>query len=199
MSELSQHIEIELKNIITKKEFNSLIQFFKFNEEDFSNQENHYFDTEDFALKKAGCALRIRSKNNQFELTLKQPHNDGLLETNENIDTGTAEKMFQSGVIMSQSIKNSIKEMNIDPSLMQYFGSLTTRRAETEYKNGLIVLDHSFYLNKEDYEIEYEVSNRDEGVEVFSSLLSQLKIPMRKTENKIMRFYMEKYNRQDQI
>ncbi|MBY0121009.1 CYTH domain-containing protein [Bacillus sp. S/N-304-OC-R1] len=194
-----QHIEIELKNIVTKEEFNSLIQYFNFCEEDFFSQENHYFDTKDFALKKAGCALRIRQKNNQFELTLKQPHNEGLLETNEYIEAHTAEKMFQSGEIISQSIKNLIREMNIDPANMQYFGSLTTRRAETKYNNGLIVLDHSFYLNKEDYEIEYEVSNREEGLEVFSSLLTQLRIPLRKTENKIMRFYLEKYNQQDRF
>ncbi|MEH7347045.1 CYTH domain-containing protein, partial [Bacillus sp. JJ1532] len=58
------------------------------------------------------------------------------------------------------------------------------------------VLDHSYYLNKEDFEIEYEVSNREKGLEVFSELLLNLDIPIRKTDNKIMRFYKEKYNQQ---
>lgn len=193
---MSQSIEIELKNILTKQEFNKLIKFFQFNDENFFTQENHYFDTKDFALKKAGCALRIRRKNNRYELTLKQPYGDGLLETNEHLTDEMAENMFQTGKTMVESIRNLIEGMKIDPNLMQYFGSLTTNRAETAYKNGLIVLDHSYYLNKEDFEIEYEVSNREKGLEVFSELLLHLDIPIRKTDNKIMRFYNEKYNQQ---
>ncbi|WNS77560.1 CYTH domain-containing protein [Bacillus sp. DTU_2020_1000418_1_SI_GHA_SEK_038] len=196
MKNLSQTIEIELKNILTKNEFNKLKNYLHFNDENFFTQENHYFDTKDFALKKAGCALRIRTKNNRFELTLKQPYRDGLLETNENITEEMAENMFHSGKIMVESIRLLIEEMNIDPNLIKYFGSLTTNRAETDYKDGLIVLDHSFYLNKEDFEIEYEVSNREKGMEVFSALLLHLEIPIRKTDNKIMRFYNEKYNQQ---
>ncbi|MEH7390697.1 CYTH domain-containing protein [Bacillus sp. JJ1474] len=193
---MSQTIEIELKNILTKQEFNKLKNFFQFNDENFFTQENHYFDTKDFALKKAGCALRIRRKNNKFELTLKQPHGDGLLETNEHLTDEMAENMFNTGKIMAESIRNIIEAMEIDPNLMQYFGALTTIRAETAYRNGLIVLDHSYYLNKEDFEIEYEVSNREKGLEVFSELLLNLDIPIRKTDNKIMRFYKEKYNQQ---
>ena len=141
----------------------------------------------------------MRKKDNQYEMTLKQPYRDGLLETNEKIDTPTAENMFKTGHISIPSIRRLIEEINIDPDHMEYFGALTTKRAETDYKEGLIVLDHSFYLNKEDFEIEYEVSDRKKGMEVFSSLLSQLNIPLRKTDNKIMRFYLEKYNEQDRL
>ncbi|KAB2337714.1 CYTH domain-containing protein [Cytobacillus depressus] len=193
MKSLTQNIEIELKNILTKQEFNQVKNYFQFHDSDFFKQENHYFDTNDFALKKAGSALRIRQKNNAYELTLKQPYKDGLLETNETIDENTAENMFKTGVIAVDSIRTLVEEMNIDPQLMQYFGSLTTFRAETTYKDGLIVLDHSHYLNKEDFELEYEVSNRQKGQEIFTSLLSKLNIPIRNTENKIKRFYNEKY------
>lgn len=193
---MSQTIEIELKNILTNQEFLKLVNFFRFNESDFFSQENHYFDTKDFSLKKAGCALRIRKKENQYELTLKQPFSDGLLETNENVSEEMAKNMFDTGKVKVEAIRKLLVDMDIEPNLMQYFGSLTTKRAETEYKDGLIVLDHSFYLNKEDFEIEYEVSNRKKGMEIFSELLLQLEIPIRKTDNKIMRFYNEKYNQQ---
>ena len=48
-------------------------------------------------------------------------------------------------------------------------------------------------LKKEDYELEFEVSNREKGEIYFTELLSTLKIPVRKTKNKVRRFYEEKY------
>ena len=73
-----------------------------------------------------------------------------------------------------------------------YFGSLTTDRTEFPYRNGLLVLDCSSYLNTKDYEVEYEVSNREQGEPIFKSLLTELKIPTRKTNNKTQRFYDQK-------
>lgn len=195
-SSLSQNIEIEFKNMISRQEFDKLIIFFQLNEADFFIQENHYFDTFAFDLKENGSALRIRQKNNEYELTLKQPHEDGLLETNENMSILEAEQMFRGDRLKNKTIRTLISDMNIDPNNIHYFGSLTTKRAEIEYEQGLVVLDHSYYLNKEDFEIEYEVSNREVGQKVFAELLAKLEIPLRKTENKIKRFYKEKYKAQ---
>ncbi|WP_371932069.1 CYTH domain-containing protein [Mesobacillus subterraneus] len=55
-------------------------------------------------------------------------------------------------------------------------------------------MDHSYYLNTEDYELEYEVTDETEGYKIFSELLDELKIPLRATDNKIKRFYTAKYN-----
>lgn len=193
---MSQNIEIEFKNMLTKQEFENLINFFQINEEDFFLQENHYFDTANFDLKEKGSALRIRQKNNEYELTLKQPHKEGLLETNENMSILEAEQMFRGEKLSNETIRSCISKMNIDPNQIHYFGSLTTKRAEIEYKQGLVVLDHSWYLNKEDYELEYEVSNKEAGQKAFIALLDKLQIPQRKTDNKIKRFYKEKYKAQ---
>ncbi|WP_419392570.1 CYTH domain-containing protein [Cytobacillus praedii] len=190
---MSQNIEIEFKNLLTKQEFEMLVNHFKLKDTDFFTQENHYFDTQDFALKEQGSALRIRKKGEKYELTLKQPYQDALLETNESLEPLAAEKIFETGRIRNETIKGLIKKMNIDPDRIQYFGSLSTKRAEVEYENGLIVIDNSFYLNIEDFELEYEVSNRNDGQKKFSALLEQLEIPVRKTENKIKRFYNIKY------
>lgn len=54
------------------------------------------------------------------------------------------------------------------------------------------MLDHSRYLNKEDYEIEVEVTNAEEGYRSFQNLLASHHIPVRKTPNKIKRFYDQK-------
>ncbi|EWG12608.1 CYTH domain-containing protein [Cytobacillus firmus] len=192
----NKNIEIEFKNMITRGEFTDLMNFLNIGSEDFSEQENHYFDTPDFLLKAKGSALRIRQKNDSFELTLKQPHPEGLLETNENLTESEAAAMIQTGKIPREEIIQSIEELGIKTDNLQYFGTLTTKRAEKEYNKGLAVLDHSRYLNKEDFEIEFEVDNRIEGKSAFLNLLQQLNIPVRKTENKIKRFYNEKYRQQ---
>jgi len=190
----NQNIEIEFKNMLTKEEYELLLPHFQVSEEDLFEQENHYFDTSNFALKANHSALRIRKKEAEYELTLKQPHPDGLLETNKILSKTESDDIFSTGRISDEQISSLLRNMNIDPTSIIYFGSLRTIRAEKKIGNGLLVLDHSFYLKKEDYELEYEVSNREEGKIYFQELLATLKIPVRKTKNKVRRFYDEKYN-----
>ena len=189
---MSQNIEIEFKNMLTKEEFNQFKSHFQVKDSDFVKQENHYFDTLDFALKVHGCALRIREKNGCFEMTLKQPHPEGLLETNQLLSEKQAHDLLNGGQIMDGIVKAQIVTMNVNTDAIQYFGSLVTDRAEFPYLEGLLVLDFSSYLNVQDYEVEYEVSNRDSGESNFLHLLSELNIPIRKSENKVKRFYEEK-------
>ncbi|MCM2982621.1 CYTH domain-containing protein [Niallia circulans] len=189
----NQNIEIEFKNMLTKEEYELLLTHFQVGKEDLFEQENHYFDTSDFALKANHSALRIRKKKAEYELTLKQPHPDGLLETNKTLSNAESDDIFSTGKINDEQISSLLRNMNIDPASIIYFGSLRTIRAEKQIGNGLLVLDHSFYLKKEDYELEYEVSNREEGEIYFQELLATLKIPVRKTKNKVRRFYEEKY------
>ncbi|WP_026582708.1 CYTH domain-containing protein [Bacillus sp. J33] len=193
---MSRNVEIEFKNILRKDEFLAFMRFLNIRECDFTEQVNHYFDTPEFSLKSKGSALRVREKNGSFEITLKQPHPEGLLETNEQITESEAQEMLATGKILSKQIRHTIKQMDVDTDKLQYFGSLSTARAEIEYLNGLAVLDHSRYLNQEDFEIEYEVKNREEGEINFYKMLKELNIPVRKTENKIKRFYNEKYRQQ---
>lgn len=191
---MSQNIEIEFKNMLTKEEFHFLAQYFKIKPEQFKKQTNHYFDTNSFTLKDHSSALRIREKGSQFEMTLKQPAQQGLLETNQMLTSRQAEVALSSGKLPEGEVKDAVVKLIKDIEPLQYFGSLTTLRAEFEYKEGLLVLDHSYYLNKEDYELEYEVLNESEGYQIFSKLLEELKIPVRPTDNKIKRFYATKYN-----
>ena len=190
---MSQNIEIEFKNMLTNEEFVRLKKHFNIDQTQFKKQVNHYFDTPSFSLKATGSALRIREKGTQFEMTLKQPAEQGLLETNQSLDREQAENILKSGNFLDGEVKDAINNMIEDADSLEYFGSLTTDRAEFEYKGGLLVLDHSYYLNTEDYELEYEVTDETEGFKIFSELLDELKIPVRTTDNKIKRFYAKKY------
>jgi uncharacterized protein YjbK len=190
---LSQHLEIEFKNLLTKQEYNHLIEFFKVDKINIKKQINHYFDTASFLLKNAQSALRIREKEDWYEMTLKQPAPIGLLETNQILQKQEAAKLLDHHIFPDGPIKDKLLTIKVPVELLQYFGSLTTNRIEFAYKDGLLVLDHSYYLNAEDFEIEYEVTNPDIGEMVFNELLHTMKIPRRKTENKVQRFYNQKY------
>ncbi|WP_110113389.1 CYTH domain-containing protein [Bacillus sp. CGMCC 1.16541] len=190
---MKQEIEIEFKNLVTKQEFDELIAHFNIGEEDFITQDNHYFDTTSFSLKDCGAALRIRYKKGGYVLTLKQPHEQGLLETHQFLTEDEAKAFMNGQVHVTGKIRELIERLGVDVTELLYFGTLTTRRVEKPYKDGLLVFDHSLYLEKEDYELEYEVKNAKEGKENFKQLLHSLHIPIRKTENKIRRFYREKY------
>lgn len=189
---LNQEIEIEFKNILTEEEFNRLIQAFALTSKDFKLQVNHYFDTDDFKLKEQQSALRIRAKGEGFTLTLKQPAPQGLLETHELLTKEQADLLLTKGIFPVGDISSILIQQDIDPTSIIFFGSLSTNRAEIDFQNGLLVFDHSHYLNTDDYEVEYEVSDEKKGQIVFRNLLDKYNIPIRKTENKIMRFYLKK-------
>jgi len=194
---MSQNIEIEFKNLLTKEEYLQIKNHFGIKDEDLFKQENHYFDTKNFLLKKNKAALRIRKKQNFYELTLKQPHPDGLLETNRVLTAQESDTIFKTGVIKDEQIIQLLAQMDIPAHDIQYFGSLTTIRAEKEIGNGLLVLDHSFYLNEEDFELEYEVTNRQKGQADFEQILQKFQILKRPTKNKVQRFYDKKYAQQN--
>nr|WP_304213046.1 CYTH domain-containing protein [Fredinandcohnia onubensis] len=192
---MSQELEIEFKNILEEDEYRQLLSVFSISEDKKVIQENFYFDTPKFSLKDVGAALRIRDKNGIYTLTLKQPVKRGLLETHQVLSKEEAEQMLNGGNIIEGEVVSILKGLSIETSDIRFFGSLKTKRAEVEYKNGLLVLDKSYYLNQIDFEVEYEVTDEVSGKEVFKELLQQYKIPIRKTDNKILRFY----NRKKQI
>jgi uncharacterized protein YjbK len=196
---MSQHIEIEFKNMLSKAEYEKFLIEFNIDEEQIFSQENHYFETDDFALQEKDSALRIRKKGQAFEMTLKQPAPVGLLETNQPLSEDEAALALDKGKLPNGIIQRLIEEKSIPFAKIKYIGSLVTRRVEFEYKKGLLVLDHSTYLNKQDYELEYEVEVFDEGLQAFRDLLTQFKIPERKSKNKIWRFYNQKKIQTDRL
>jgi len=106
---MSQELEIEFKNMVSETDFKRLVDTFQLQLGDFPVQHNHYFDTEAFLLKQAGCALRIREKNGMFELTLKEPATDGLLETNEKISCAVAETLLTGGAFPDGPVKQALQ------------------------------------------------------------------------------------------
>ncbi|MEI4789501.1 CYTH domain-containing protein [Bacillus sp. FJAT-53060] len=191
---MAQEIEIELKQLLLKEEFEQLKRYFQLKDTDFRTQTNYYFDTPQFDIKSQFAALRMREKDGQWVLTLKELHEIGLLETHQTTAPPTSLDDFQ---IPEGEVADRLDDLSIRKDQIVYFGSLETLRAEKIINEGLIVLDHSRYLTVEDYELEFEVSNLEIGQAAFSTLLRQFQIPTRNTRNKVVRFYEEKMKTQN--
>jgi len=178
-------IEIEFKNMITKAEYDHLARHFK--AEAPKSQTNTYFDTSAQHLKNTGMSLRIRKTVNGHELTLKQPHPDGKLETNQDLAETEATAILTLKHFVKGPVLDILEEEHIPTGDLHVIGELTTHRIEFPYKGGILFLDHSTYNGREDYELEYEATAYDTGLQIFDSLLRDFKIPTRPAVSKIRR------------
>ncbi|GAB3059830.1 CYTH domain-containing protein [Virgibacillus ainsalahensis] len=185
---MEQEIEIEYKNLLTEDEFIRLKNTLPFPEYS-QTQTNYYFDTKDFALKAHGCALRIREKDREYRLTLKEPHTDGLLETHDKMSMQEATNWMEGQIRPKPNTEKQLKEKGLSTENLIYFGSLTTERRQVEYKGVLLVLDHSIFNGKEDYELELEAPSQKIGSKMFQTILEAYDIRKKDTPNKIRRFF----------
>lgn len=186
---MTQEIEIEYKNLLTKQEFNRLLYGIPFPEHG-KTQTNYYFETNDFKLKANGSALRIREKNGDFRLTLKQPHPDGLLETHDELTKEEARNWLDGQISAKSNTEKQLWALGISPGDLIFYGSLKTERRETAPSDQvLLVLDYSTYNGESDYELELEATSIAAGKQAFQSLLNSYSIPERETPNKIKRFF----------
>ncbi len=181
-------LEIEFKNLLTADEHHTLYHTF-FKTEEKQSLLNYYIDTENLDLRKNTLLLRIRVTAGEQMMTLKAPTEKGILEFNAEVDydLSTARKMSHND--LPEIITHELKTRNIDVDDLIIYGSLTTERFETGYKDGLLVLDQSSFLGTQDFEIEYEVTDYDQGETRFDNLLESYKIERRPEMTKSERFY----------
>ncbi|WP_312753882.1 CYTH domain-containing protein [Rummeliibacillus suwonensis] len=187
---MTQQLEIEFKNMLTQAEFTHLCICFKITDQHFHAQTNHYFDTQNFDLKKLQSGLRIREVQNRFECTLKEPATGiGLIETTDILSKSHVQSILDGhSVFHANEVSKRLQSLKIDPNDLRILGTLLTERAEIEYEGGLLVFDHSHYADTDDYELEYEVSNEKAGKAIFESFLTQYSIPRRPADKKVARF-----------
>lgn len=183
-----KELEIEFKNLLTKEEYTKLLDYYNYSPDDAFSQVNHYFDTENFELKNHKSALRIRQKEDQYECTLKKPAPIGKLEITDALSPQQAESMLKLQSFDAPEVEVELKALGIDWNSLKLIGTLATNRIEFEIPGGLLVLDHSTYLEHEDFEVEFEVADADEGKKQFEAMLQEHEIPVRKTLKKIARF-----------
>lgn len=173
-------IEIEFKTLMTDNEYNKIIDLFDLRENIFS-QENYYFDTDDFYIRKNCMELRIRHRKNVWKITLKSPHENCMYEDSIIINETEANYYIKNG-------------FNLKPFGLDLFVTLKvsniTERAVTPYKEGNLFLDKSTFAGTTDYEIEYEADEPAHGIEVFREFLNENGINYKPSHHKVERAYI---------
>ncbi|MET1248081.1 CYTH domain-containing protein [Sporolactobacillus sp. STCC-11] len=189
MRRMTQELEIEYKNMLTAEEFTTLCTEFGQKTSSFFKQVNYYFDTPTSALKNRKTVLRIRDTGNQHDFTLKQPRNGVILETHQQLDDEESQSMIRLGIVPPGEIEQSITKMGVDADQLVLIGELATKRAQFPYQSGELFLDHSIYLDHNDYELEYEATDQRSGADIFNALLHAHSIPRRPSKSKMLRLY----------
>lgn len=174
--------EIEFKTLITKEQYEKLLDEFNLSNNIFT-QINHYFDTPDTDLIKDKTVLRIRQKGNNYKLTKKTRAMVGADETH----------IFLSKKIAIEMLENGFDAKIIGiPYNVKKVAELTTYRASSHYKNGIIFFDRSEYYGNVDYEIEYEVDEINQGKKDFKEFLDSHNIEYKESIRKSKRAYDKK-------
>jgi len=186
---MSQEIEIEFKNMLTKEQYESLLQHFHVQPEQIKHQVNHYFDTETWHLKQLMSGLRIRQIGNHFECTLKEKTTDNAhLETTDLLTQEQAEQILNGAPFNTQSVVKRLEALHIPINQLKLFGSLATNQVEINYKSSKLFFDHSIYMQQNDYEVEYEAVDETTGQIIFNEFLATHQIQKNNAPKKIARF-----------
>lgn len=184
---MNEHIEIEYKILLNQKTFQKILNHYP-HYHDYI-QTNYYFTHPLLQQKK--YMLRIREKNQQYELTLKRPLHGHQIENNIQLSQEEKDAFFNQQYL-SNEITDILQKEGIDPITLQQQFSLTTHRYDIELKEGILSLDKNTYLDQTDYELEFEVYNKKEGYIKFLEIIKPFKIKYTKNcPSKIKRVYMQ--------
>ncbi|MCD8029166.1 MAG: CYTH domain-containing protein [Erysipelotrichaceae bacterium] len=188
---MNEQIEIEYKILLTKDTYQQILNEYQNQITDAYLQVNDYFTHP--LLSKKHFMLRIRSKKDKYELTLKRPYLGHRLETYIDISKKERES-FINHEPMNNEIISILEENNISYNELQQLYSLNTYRIDILLNEGMLSLDKNNYLDKEDYELEFEVNNPDIGYSKFLDIIKPYNLKYtRNCTNKVVRA-MTRYN-----
>ncbi|NEU29650.1 CYTH domain-containing protein [bacterium LRH843] len=187
-----QEVEFEEKSMLSEQSYLNLLNGFKTNESDAVIQHNDYFETLSFDLKHSRSALRIRTIGQAYTLTLKQPHDKGILETHQAITEKEWSHATKANIIPFGDVYRQLQSLCIPIDKLIYLGRLTTKRIELPYKNGTLCLDKSLYFDQIDYEVEFEGTDEVHARTTLLTLLTDYNITPKHADNKVKRFFKRK-------
>lgn len=160
---MATNIEIEAKVLISESAYEIVRNHYKNHAEAYYFQTNYYIDSPSFSLRRKGITLRIRNIGEEYEVTLKTPMSEGLLEKTETITEKQYKEMELKGIFPETKIKNFLLMMEFEVEKLTILGSLTTERMDVRFESGLFSIDKNVYGNMVDFELEKEGNNLAEA------------------------------------
>lgn len=170
---MEENLEIEYKLLLSREQFDNLTHYYDHLAHVYT-QINTYFTSD--ALQAKRIALRIREKENNYEMTVKtKAEGTGRKEYNLALSKDDA-CFFLEGGMKDNEITQMLKDMDIDLSKITILCRLKTVRHDIPLEGGMLSLDANYYNGQEDYEMEFELSNLEKGKKTFASLLEKHKL-----------------------
>lgn len=160
---MEKNTEQELKLLISEPVYQQMSTQLPFDRERI--QINTYYDSPDGELKNKGWALRIRQTEGQNILTVKKPRSDqSKYEYERIIHTNDLQRL-------SQDEQQWLKDLQIDTRLLLPFLQTKTLRKLWNTPDAEISLDHTWYGDQNDYELEYEFRSDHDGESMLNKIL----------------------------
>lgn len=186
---MSQQVETEFKNLLTKEEYEMLLIDFNLDDTEPVQQTNVYYDSQDWHLRELGMGLRIRLYDTFAEQTLKSPLREHeMLETTDLLTHKEGQTFVDTGQLKHDGfIAKKLFEHGINVAELKQVGQLSTVRYEIPAQMGTYFLDASYYQDQNDYELEYETQDLENGLREFEQFLTSKNINRRETVQKIAR------------
>ena len=143
---MSNAIEIEAKALVKKADYDKIAALFSTYPS--YRQTNYYIDDAKNTLRKEGIGLRVREKTGLYEMTLKTPLSQGLLEKNCAWTKQKFADFKDNGVFPEGDIKRFLTMLDIDVSTLKIKTSLTTVRIDVPYEGGKLSIDENHYCGE---------------------------------------------------
>lgn len=170
----SNNIEIEAKVLLSKKDYEKLLESITFDPK-VKKQENFFLDSKERELKKYNIMVRLR-KRDGYKLTLKAPLSEGLLEKNQKINETDAQKLIEKNVFPQGEIYDFLEMLHINISHLKILASLATERQETTFNGYPINISKNTYGKKVDYELEADSDSRQKSEGIIKDICSKYDI-----------------------
>ncbi|MDD3191138.1 MAG: CYTH domain-containing protein [Bacilli bacterium] len=187
----------EFRSLLTKDEYNRLIHQFQGNKTDL--QTNHYFDTPRFSLKAQDISLRVKERDDRFEIALKHKKGYSVNEISIPITQSELIELQTTGLLKLEDLQAELSHIIKDQKLINFL-SLSTNRLFLNYYSGILFIDESTYqfptimndnkiVQLMDHEMEYEAKDYELGKKEFIQLISDFDIQYKKSDKKIKRAF----------
>lgn len=182
---MAKEIIAEFKTLLTKEEYNRIYETIK--DHPGNLQTNYYFDTKRFTLKASDAVLRVKHRE-VYTLTLERKKGYNFVRIDEDMTEEQFKDLVENGIIHSEKIAQEVNDIIKGQKILNFM-NLATYRISVPYKKGKLSLDRCEYVNTVDYELEYEVANRNTGKLEFIQIIKDYNIAYKKSQVKLKRAY----------
>ena len=168
-------IEIEAKVLVSKADYNKLLENLKFDEQ-VKIQKNYYLDSNDRMLKKYGIIVRLREREGRVKLSMKAPLSEGLLEKNQMLEEDEFKALLNSNIFPRGEVYDFLEMLNIAIDKLVILAELTTERREMKYNDTKINISKNTYGKNVDYELECDSDSKIKSEDTLKEILADLNI-----------------------